>query len=381
MRRVCGLDVHKDNVFVCIDKGNGEKIQFKTGILTKDLDELRDRLVRESVGEIAMESTSIYWMPIWRVLESDFKLYLVNPYAIRQLPGRKSDVKDAEWIATCLRKDLIRGSYVPDATIQQLRQYNRRLFDINKQSVYLQNKMDAALQRCNIRFSNYVSNVGSKAYREIVGLLASGESRPEELVKKVHGRTVNKWGKDTILASLQGVVREADSDMLRQLKEELDMLRRHKAECLLKMRKICLEHYESELERLQTIPGVKEQSATQIIAEMGADMSVFLTAAMLVGWSGLKPRNDESNGKFKSRKIVHGNKYLRKILIECAWAASRTQGSFFNSFSCHQTQVRKKNKMKVQVAVARKMLVVMWNVLAKNEPYYEYGKDDGQKAG
>jgi transposase len=381
MRRVCGLDVHKDNVFVCIDKGNGEKIQFKTGILTKDLDELRDRLVKESVGEIAMESTSIYWMPIWRVLESDFKLYLVNPYAIRQLPGRKSDVKDAEWIATCLRKDLIRGSYVPGATIQQLRQYNRRLFDINKQSVYLQNKMDAALQRCNIRFSNYVSNVGSKAYREIVGLLASGESRPEELVKKVHGRTVNKWGKDTILASLQGVVREADSDMLRQLKEELDMLRRHKAECLLKMRKICLEHYESELERLQTIPGVKEQSATQIIAEMGADMSVFLTAAMLVGWSGLKPRNDESNGKFKSRKIVHGNKYLRKILIECAWAASRTQGSFFNSFSYYQTQVRKKNKMKVQVAIARKMLVVMWNVLAKNEPYYEYSKDDGQKAG
>jgi transposase len=381
MRRVCGLDVHKDNVFVCIDKGNGEKIQFKTGILTKDLDELRDRLVKESVGEIAMESTSIYWMPIWRVLESDFKLYLVNPYAIRQLPGRKSDVKDAEWIATCLRKDLIRGSYVPGATIQQLRQYNRRLFDINRQSVYLQNKMDAALQRCNIRFSNYVSNVGSKAYREIVGLLAGGESRPEELVKKVHGRTVNKWGKDTILASLQGVVREADSDMLRQLKEELDMLRRHKAECLLKMRKICLEHYESELERLQTIPGVKEQSATQIIAEMGADMSVFLTAAMLVGWSGLKPRNDESNGKFKSRKIVHGNKYLRKILIECAWAASRTQGSFFNSFSYYQTQVRKKNKMKVQVAIARKMLVVMWNVLAKNEPYYEYSKDDGQKAG
>lgn len=126
---------------------------------------------------------------------------------------------------------------------------------------------------------------------------------------------------------------------------------------------------------------MKEQSATQIIAEMGADMSVFLTAAMLVGWSGLKPRNDESNGKFKSRKIVHGNKYLRKILIECAWAASRTQGSFFNSFSYYQTQVRKKNKMKVQVAVARKMLVVMWNVLAKNEPYYEYSKDDGQKAG
>ena len=156
MRNVCGLDVHKDNVFVCIDKENGEKIQFKTGILTKELDALRDTLVANDVTEIAMENTSVYWMPIWRILENDFKLYLVNPYAIKQLPGRKSDIKDAEWIATCLRKELIRGSYVPSSEIQQLRQYNRRIFDINKQSVYIQNKIDAALQRCNIRIGNYM---------------------------------------------------------------------------------------------------------------------------------------------------------------------------------------------------------------------------------
>jgi len=180
MRNVCGLDVHKDNVFVCIDKEKGDKIQFKCGILTRDLDALRDRLVEEGVGEIAMESTSVYWMPIWRVLESDFKLYLVNPYAIKQLPGRKSDVKDAEWIATCLRKELIRGSYVPDDTIQQLRQYNRRVFDINKQLVYIQNKMDAALQRCNIRISNYVSSVDSKSYREVVTKITEGKRRTRQ---------------------------------------------------------------------------------------------------------------------------------------------------------------------------------------------------------
>ncbi|WP_308277411.1 IS110 family transposase [Prevotella sp.] len=120
MINVCGLDVHKDNIFVCIDKENGEKIQFKTGILTKELDALRDSLVANDVIEIAMESTIVYWMPIWRILENDFKLYLVNPYAIKQLPGRKSDIKDAEWIATCLRKELIRGSYVPSSEIQQL---------------------------------------------------------------------------------------------------------------------------------------------------------------------------------------------------------------------------------------------------------------------
>ena len=167
MINVCGLDVHKDNVFVCIDKENGEKIQFKTGILTKELDALRDTLVANDVTEIAMESTIVYWMPIWRILENDFKLYLVNPYAIKQLPGRKSDIKDAEWIAICLRKELIRGSYVQSSEIQQLRQYNRRIFDINKQSVYIQNKIDAALQRCNIRIGNYMLFAGYRCLRQV----------------------------------------------------------------------------------------------------------------------------------------------------------------------------------------------------------------------
>lgn len=379
MRNVCGLDVHKDNVFVCIDKENGEKIQFKTGILTKELDALRDKLVDNDVGEIAMESTSVYWMPIWRVLESDFKLYLVNPYAIRQLPGRKSDVKDAEWIATCLRKELIRGSYVPDETIQQLRQYNRRIFDINKQMVYLQNKMDASLQRCNIRISNYVSTIDSKSYREVITRISEGVTDPEELVKEIHGRTINRCGRDTIVAALDGVVRQADIDMLRQYKEELDMLRNHKADCLLKMRAICQEHYKKELALLQTIPGVKEQSAMQIIAEVGVDLATFITAAMLVGWAGLKPRNDESNGKFKSRRTTHGNKYLRKILIECAWAASRKQDCFYSEFSYRQVVQRKKSKMKVQVAIARKMLVAIWNILTKGEEYKNYETDENQQ--
>ena len=375
MRNVCGLDVHKDNVFVCIDKEKGEKIQFKTGILTKDLDALRDTLVANDVTEIAMESTSVYWMPIWRVLESDFKLYLVNPYAIKQLPGRKSDIKDAEWIATCLRKELIRGSYVPDSTIQQLRQYNRRIFDINKQSVYIQNKIDAALQRCNIRIGNYISNVGAKSYCEIVNMLSEGRTSPEELIAKVHKRTVNKWGRETILAALEDVVNKTDCRILGQLKEELDMLRMHKAECLTMMREICMDNYKEQLLNIQTMPGIGEQGAMQIIAEVGVDMKAFMTAAMLVGWAGLKPRNDESNGKFKSRSTTHGNKYLRKILIECAWGASRTQGCFFNKFSYHQTMVRKKSRQKVQVAIARKILVVIWHILENGVVYNDiFGK-------
>ncbi len=135
MRKVCGLDVHKDSVFMCILSESGDKIQQKFGVLTPDLDSLRDLLVFHGVGEVCMESTSIYWIPIWRVLESDFSLKLVNPYFIKQLPGKKSDVKDAEWIACCLLKDLISGSYVPDEMIQRLRQLDRRIFDLNKETV------------------------------------------------------------------------------------------------------------------------------------------------------------------------------------------------------------------------------------------------------
>ena len=369
MKRVCGLDVHKDNAFVCILGENGEKIEFKTGVLTVELDSFRDKLVELGVGEVAMESTAVYWMPIWRILESDFRLYLVNPLSSKQLPGRKSDVKDAEWIATCLQKGLIRGSFVPPLAIQQLRQYNRRLFDLNKQSVYVQNKIDAALQRCNIRISNYVSNIDTKSYLDVVELLSEGISSPELLTGKIHKRTINKHGRDTIKAALTGVVTDVDSYLIRQYKEELDMLKRHKLECLSKMREMCEELYPEELKRIEEIPGVSAQSATQIIAEIGTDMKMFLTARTVVAWAGLKPRNDGSNGKIKSRRITHGNKYLRKILIECAWAASHTKDCFFSSFSYRMVTVRKKGRLKVQVAIARKLLVVIWNLLAKGVQY------------
>lgn len=379
MKKVCGLDVHKDNVFVCILSENGEKIQEKYGILTPDLDRLRDLLVSQGVGKVCMESTATYWMPIWRVLESDFELYLVNPYAIKQLPGRKSDVKDAEWIATCLMKDLIRGSYVPDLIIQQMRQYNRRIYDINNQSVRIESKMDALLQRCGIRLSNYVSNVDTKGYQEVVKKVIEGVTDAEELLKKVHGRTINKWGRDTLKASLTGVVTDVDRDILRQYKEELDQLKRHKEECQAKLTAMCKEHFPTQLANLQTMPGVDENSATQVMAEVGVDLRLFITAAMLVGWAGLKPRNDESNGKFKSKKTTHGNKYLRKLLIECAWGASRTKGCFYNKFSYHQTQVRKKKGKKVQVAIARKMLVAIWFILTTGCQYKDYVREVEQK--
>lgn len=372
MRRVCGLDVHKDSIFCCISDEKGVVFQEKFGVLTPELLRLVSRLQEFYTSEVAMESTSIYWMPVWRILDQYFPQKLINPYFIRQLPGKKSDVKDAEWISTCLLKGLVRGSYVPSELIQQLRQYDRRIFDLNKEIVRKLTKLDACLQRCNIRISNYVSTTDSKSYREVVRMLSSGISCAEELFKCIHTRTVNKWGKDTILASLAGIVTEVDVDIIGGYWEEVQLAKRHKQKYLDKMSAICKEHFPEQLERLQTIPGIKERSATSIIAELGTDMESFETAAHLVSWAGLKPRNDESAGKIKGRRITHGNKYLRQILIECAWAAGKTKGCFYNRFSYTQVTVRRKNRMKVQVAIARKLLVAIWHILHDGGNYKEY---------
>ena len=369
MKVVCGLDVHKESVFCCILCANGEKIQHKFGVLTEELVTLRDLMVSEGVEECAMESTSIYWIPIWRVLEGSVKLHLVNPYFIKQLPGKKSDVNDAEWIATCLSKELIASSFVPDDKIQRLRQYDRRIFDLNASISRNLVKLDQCIQRCNIRISNYISTTDSKGYRSIVKLISQGVTDAEVLVKELHGRTINRHGRETLVKALTGVVSETDIDIIKQLVEEIELQQRHKDEAQQKMTALCMEWFPQEVENLQTIPGVKERSATSIIAEIGTDMTHFQTPKKLVSWVGLRPRNEESAGKIKARGITHGNRFVRKTMIECSWGAARMKDSFFAEFSYRQCIERRKNKMKVQVAIARKILVAVWYVLSQGTQY------------
>ena len=261
---VCGLDVHKDSVFVCILNENGVVFQEKFGVLTTELEQMLGRMREYDVSEVCMERTSIYWMPIWRVLEPYFDLKLVNPFFIKQLPGKKSDVKEAEWIATCLHKDLIKGSYVPEERIQQLRQYDRRIFDLDKDIVYKLTKLDAALQRCNIRISNYVSNTDGKGYKSVVKKLADGITDPEELVKSIHGRTINRVGREVILGALTGVISEADCDMIRQLRDEVELAEKHKEECQSKMETLCRQWFPDEYATSRLSPESRQGSATAI---------------------------------------------------------------------------------------------------------------------
>jgi len=369
MDKVCGLDVHKDSVFACILDEQGEKIlEERYGTLTPDLDKLRDTLITHGVGRVAMESTSIYWMPVRRVLSSDFSVTLVNPYLIKQLPGRKSDVKDAHWIAQCLQKEMLRGSHIPDEDTQQMRQYSRRYRYLSKQIVRVEQRLDNHLQRCNIRFSNYLSNQGSNvSLRKVVKKIIDGEVEPVKLCRLVHGRIKNKHGAEVITSALTGVITQTDVEMLKQCMEELELFEKQQSLCYKLLEELADKYYAEEISLLCTIPSIKKLSAMFILAELSGDMSAFYSASMLIGWAGLRPRNDESAGKVRSRKITHGNKYLRQILIQVSWSAALSNKTFlgkkYRDFS------KRMKPQKALVAITRKLLVIIYNVLSKKQPF------------
>jgi len=341
------------------------------GTLTIQRRQMSDDMLRHEVTECTMENTAVYWVPVWNELCEYMTLRLANPHFIKQLPGRKSDIKDAQWIAECQLKRLIRESFVPNPVVQDMRKLNRRIFNLNEDLTYNKNKLDAAMQRCGFRLSNYVSNTGGKSYQSVVRAVLRGGDRCRKLVLLVNGRTVNKHGMDAITNYVTGNFPPINIAVIRQYLAMIDLINAQIDECQEALTAMCEEHFSEQYRRLQTIPGVKERTATAIIAETGTDMSIFAKATNLVGWCGLKPHNDESNRKIKSNRITHGNRYLRQILIEITWVASRTLNCFFSNFSYVQVTVKKKRKMKIQVAIARKILVAVWHMLSNEEDFID----------
>ncbi len=368
MIRACGLDVHKDTVFCATYDGkrHGQVVEYST--LTPAIKEMGATLQSEGVQQIAMESTGIYWVPIWNILEDmGFDLILVNPYLIKQMPGRKSDVKDAQWIATLLHKGLLRGSLIPCENIRELRTYSRKYYRLLHRQTSVLNELERTLELCSIRITSFVSNNSSKSVMKVVSHIIQGETNPDALVSMIHNRIVNKHTKEKIRDALTGHITPHHRIMLKQTKEEYEMLIRQSEECLQLMEELCKAHYHEEMKLLQTIPGISLISAMIIIAETGADMRVFENSGRFSGWTGLRPRNDESAGKYKSTATTKGNRYLKCILVQVAWAASRTKGSYFKEKFTRLAM--RKNRKKALVAIARKLGVLIWNVLYYKQPY------------
>lgn len=364
----CGLDVHKDTIFAAIhtDKPPVEVREFST--FTSDIQAMGQWLKEQGVVEIAMESTGIYWVPIWNILEKqEFKLLLVNPYFIKQMPGRKRDVKDSQWIAQLLAKGMLRGSLIPEERIRELRLYSREY--VHKQSAITRcvQNMERILETASIHITSLVSKIESRTVMNIIDSIVKGETKAEKLLRHVHGRIINSQKKERVLQSLQGFIKPEHILLLRQKQQEYQLLVNQAMELEQQMKEICNTYYKKEIELLKTMPGVETQSAMQIIAETGANMNAFDTSKKLTSWAGLRPRNDESAGKIKSKATTKGNKYLRRIMVQIAWAASRTKASSYH-VKFIQLTIRKGNK-KALIAIARKHLSVIWNILGKQQEY------------
>ena len=366
--KTCGLDVHKDSVFCAIFDGKQcEKVETYS-TLTCDLIQMGSLLQSSGVHQIAMESTGIYWIPVWNILEHmGFDLLLVNPYLIKQMPGRKSDVKDAEWIATLLHKELLRGSLVPCFLIRELRTYCRKYMKLQGELTSTLQEIERTLEMCNIRITSFVSNISGKSIRRIVEKLIQGITDVSDLELCVHGRIRNTH-KEKIRQSLEGFICEHHRFILELLNEKLSMLEKHSSLCLEKMNALVESHYKEDVERLVTAPGINTLAAIIIIAETGADMRHFPTSSKFAGWTGLRPRNDESAGKYKSTATTKGNKYLRSILVQIGWSASRVKNGYFMKKFIRL--IIRKSRKKALVAIARKMAVIIWNIL-NNKVIYD----------
>lgn len=384
MKKTSGLDVHKDTIFCGVYNGKTHNEVKEYSTLTDSIRSMGEDLQSEGVEEVAIESTGIYWIPVWNILEEmGFKLMLVNPYLIKQMPGRKSDVKDAQWIATLLHKGLLRGSLVPSKEIRELRSYSRRYMKLQHRQTAVLQDMDRNLVMCSIRITSFIGNISAKSVLNVVEQIVHGITDPEVLIDSIHGRIVNKHKRATILQSLTGHITPHHQFLLGQSFEEYQMIIRQINSCLHMMQEICNQYFKKQHELLSTIPGVNNTAAMILIAETGADMIAFENSSKFSGWIGLRPRNDESAGKYKSTAITKGNKYLKSILVQIAWAASRTKGSYFKE-KFTRLSIRKPRR-KALIAIARKIAVLMWNILHYEQCYdparliiYEPGKVDAK---
>lgn len=364
----CGLDVHKQSVVACI-MGKGLKKEIRTfGTFTCDLEALKQWLKRNGITHIALESTGVYWKPIFNILEEEFEILLVNARHIKHVPGRKTDVSDSEWICKLLRAGLLKGSFIPPKDIRELRDLTRYEQKLTQAISSEKNRIQKILEDANIKLSSVVSNMSGVTATKIVEALLHGELTPSELCAFAKGRLAPK--KEEIVKAVEGnltnhhkVMIEASLEHIRACEKIMETLH-VQIETLLK-------NHREVYTLLQSIPGVKTKAAASIIAEIGTDMDQFPTEHHLCSWAGIAPGNNESAGKKKSGKITKGSKSLKSILTQAAWAASRTKDTYLSAK--YKSLVGRRGKKRALIAVAHKILQIAYFIIKDKVAYKELG--------
>lgn len=372
IEKCAGLDVHQGTVVACVlygplDKRPKKSIEsFSTS--TKGLLKLNDWLISMKVTEVVMESTGVYWKPVWNILEDNFRLVLANAKHVKNVPGRKTDVKDAEWLAKLLRSGLIEGSFVPPEDIRDLRDLTRYRKKLISNRTAEQNRIHKILQDANIKLTSVLSNIFGQSGRSILNAIINGEKiEASNLKEMVHWRT--KASIEDIAEAINGRLRLHHRDMLRYHWEHMIYLEEIQKNLEDQIEQ-CLEPYQREIELLDTIPGVNKDAAAVFISELGADMSVFKTQKRVASWVGVSPGNNESAGKKKSSKTTKGNKALKTMAIECVLGTSGQN----NRITAHRKRIaRRQGKKKANMASAHLLITIAYNILKTGEPYKELG--------
>lgn len=366
--RCCGMDVHKKTVSACVVMPKGKHTRT-FGTYTDDLLELADWLKEQKVTHVAMESTGVYWKPVFNILESEgFAVLVVNARHIKQVPGRKTDIKDAEWIADLMRHGLLTGSFIPDREQRELRElvrYRRSLIEERSREL---NRIEKVLEGANIKLSSVVTDISGVSSLSMIRALIDGVEDPKELSEMARGRLRKKSGE--LERALAGLVGPHQKMMLQTQLSHIDFLNSQIAEMDAEVEER-MRPLEEELSLLETIPGVGRRSSEEVIAEIGVDMSRFPTDGHLASWAGMSPGNNESAGKRKSGKTTSGNKHLRATLVQCAHAGARCKGTYFNA-KYGRISARRGAK-RAAVAVGHDILIACYHMLKNGEQFCDLG--------
>jgi transposase len=377
--RCAGLDVHKDTVMAAVrtpgEGGRRREVVREFRTFTDDLVALGDWLRAEGVTQVAMEATGVYWKPVWYVLEElpGVELLLVNARHVRNLPGRKTDVADACWLAQLLECGLLRGSFVPPKEVARLRDLTRYRTRLVQERVRETQRIQKLLEDAGIKLDSVATDVLGKSAREMLEALIAGERDPHRLANLARTRMRPKIPE--LRRALVGRFDDHHALLLRMHLDHVDQLSAMETRLDEEINRLMAPFAEAAT-RLLTVPGVAKRTAEVVVAEIGVDMARFPTADHLASWAGLCPGNHESAGKRKSGRARKGNAALRCALVEAAWAAAHTKDSYLAAqYRRFKRRFGKKSQSKALFAVAHTMIIIIWHVLADNADYEELGAD------
>ena len=368
--RCAGWDVHKKTGVACVLTPDGQETRT-FGTMSADLLVLSDWLLACGCTHVAMESTGDYWKPVFNMLEGTFEVLLVNAQHVKAVPGRKTDVKDAAWLAELLQHGLLRASFIPPVAQRELRDLTRYRRTFIRERATLVNRVQKLLEDANIKLASVATAMMGVSGRAMLAALLAGHTDPQTLADLAKGRLRTKW--EQLVKALEGRVKPHHRCVLAELLCQIDSLDETIARFDERIQEIDAP-FEAAVGLLDTIPGVARDTAEMIVAEIGTDMSRFPSADHLASWAGVAPGNHESAGKRTSGKTRKGNRFLRTILVQAAHAAARTQGTYLSAQ--YRRLATRRGKKRAILAVAHAMLVMAYDMIPRQEPYREAGADD-----